>query len=480
MLAVILLVWDAAEGSRFVSHLLDGTFERLSERPFSLEDQKAARQQVRETSEALRAQFTEPLRPLPAFITSASINSDGLTKLPQLKGLHVTHCRVYCNWRYLTPQLTSLESFTVDELRQNTSWIKPYSATLSWDATDNQVQQLIAAGITPLIEIGEGTDHCLPTVDSSIPSKSGVADPGTVGEQQYLAYMYRYCRAVVHRYKSVVPIWQIENELNDSFLEALSGIRSPTAAEPENTPWGNFTYVSELLQTLYLAVKDEDASLWTTQNLLADTPQDAYEIAHIPEYYLDALRAWEPLMDMVSFDAYPNALVADPLYADYMSNITGQIRATLTNPQTPIMIAETGIHVMNYASLANVTSSAVEFSFQVQANYLTDVLQLTRSGIKGFQVFKLSSNDGFAAPVGGYSKQDIMFLQACTAAIVENTMHPLLAWTKSVRNVVYMASGRPILVLTAPTTSAYGILNASGNATASYNALQQIYAQLAH
>lgn len=428
---------------------------------------------------AISNQFNSTLKPIPSFITSTSIDTNNLEQESQLVALNITNCRVYCTWRYLTSTLTEIESFTVEELRSNTSWIEPYSATLNWEGTDYQVQNLLQNGIQPIIEIGEGTDHCLPTVSSIFNSTSGVADPKTVGESQYLAYMYRYCRAVVHRYKSYVTIWQIENELNDAYLQAVSHLRSPSNIDPNRTPWGNFTYVTEVLSTIYLAVKDEDPSLWTTQNLVADVPEDVYQIAHVPIYYLDALEVWDPLMDMVSFDVYPNYYLAYPIYDNVLSNITEKIRERLTNPDKPIMVAETGTHVMDASSIAANTLNPVNFTGDAQGEYLAASFEATyKANIKGFQVFKLSENSGFSAPEGGYSNQDVKFLQACTDSVVQNTIQPLIDWVLSLRDIKYILSGRAIEVATAPTTSSFGILDINGNFLPGFNVLHELYSHL--
>jgi hypothetical protein len=169
-------------------------------------------------------------------------------------------------------------------LRQNTSWIEPFIASVGsgWNFVDSQVQLLLSANITPIIEIGEGTLWCLPSYtpsasdpkpnqprnanehtasntdgsndfdarlqralelliasssmrlpashpshhrQASAASSSTPFDPNIVGEQTYLAYIYRYARAAVHRYKAMVNIWQIENELNEAYLTAVIGMQ---------------------------------------------------------------------------------------------------------------------------------------------------------------------------------------------------------------------------------------------------------------
>lgn len=156
------------------------------------------------------------------FVKSTSIKMDNLKYLSQLKALNVSHVRVYATWKSIEPSLPfPLPPLDLAVLR-NTSdqWLPQYSAQVDWTSLDSYVTTLVKNGIEPLIEIGEGTNWCLPSFNG------GIADPASLSPDQYLAYLYRYSRAVVHRYKNDVSLWQIENELNEAFLESLIGLPS--------------------------------------------------------------------------------------------------------------------------------------------------------------------------------------------------------------------------------------------------------------
>jgi hypothetical protein len=47
------------------------------------------------------------------FITCTSIKSDNVSVLPQLTQLQPSHVRVYLNWNYVQPTITSIENITV-------------------------------------------------------------------------------------------------------------------------------------------------------------------------------------------------------------------------------------------------------------------------------------------------------------------------------------------------------------------------------
>lgn len=171
---------------------------------------------------------------IPAFFKGGSGDPEILAAIGS------THAREYVQWSYAEPQLDSLETnLTVAWLRAHPEAIDEYSATLSWKNCDSRVNGLVSRNITPIIEVGEGTTHCLPKY------KEDVADPNVIGRDLYLAYQYRFCRAAVRRYKHVVRMWQTENELNEAWLEGFAGQRrfAVTGA------WHDWKFLTEVRRT---------------------------------------------------------------------------------------------------------------------------------------------------------------------------------------------------------------------------------------
>ena len=84
---------------------------------------------------------------------------------------------------------------------------------LKKDLVDGAVTKALAHKLTIFMEIGEGDSTTLPLYNNTI------FDPNVVGSDVYLAYIYRYSRAAVRRYKDRVQYYQTENELNESWLE---------------------------------------------------------------------------------------------------------------------------------------------------------------------------------------------------------------------------------------------------------------------
>jgi len=450
------------------------------------------------------------------FITCTSIKSDNVTVLPQLQQLQPTHVRVYLNWNYIQPVITSLENITVAGLRANTSWIEPFisAAGNGWALVDSQVSLLLSANITPIIEIGEGTLWCLPQyapatdataqkhqhddndndndasssstnasryerdLDTEIllaklqqqlgtsrdtmhhmlarllvspvkfsthqhqeaqssratPTQQQPFDPNIIGEQLYLAYLYRYARASVHRYKDRVSLWQIENELNEAYFTAVIGWRMfPPVLQSQNS-WGNWTFLTQIIETLKLAVQDEQqqqappasAPLQALHNFHTDIPEHIHELFHVPGFYLDAVADWQQYLDVVAFDAYPNYVVASPNYGSVVGQRAANIRNVSDLAATkPVMVMETGFPVAN----SSTPPYPVNYTDAGQSSYMTSAFKsLQAAGGTGFCVFGTWPNSGFNAPPGGYTQQDLKAINLVQGVYQTGDLAPLLRW----------------------------------------------------
>lgn len=106
-------------------------------------------------------------------------------------------------------------------------------------------------------------------------------------------------------------------------------------------------------------------------NLHTDIPKDLHDILDLKGFYLDALQDWLPYMDFVSFDAYPNMYIAQPILADLVSDRLQQIRKIVGN-STKIIIMETGYPVEHNSSGL---PTSFNFSEENQALYVSKVVQ---------------------------------------------------------------------------------------------------------
>ncbi len=177
-----------------------------------------------------------------------------------------THCRVYLLWRYVQQTVHApLENITVAWLRVNPAAVAAWAAGQDWSETDRRLSLYAnATSVTVIGEVTEGTLMGLPSFGDS------VFDPNVVGEETYLAYVYRAARATVRRYKQRVHMWQIENELNEAYLASVGGQRR---FQLLGSAWRKWDFLTAVLSTCRMAVKDEDPAALVTMNFHTDVAE---------------------------------------------------------------------------------------------------------------------------------------------------------------------------------------------------------------
>ena len=333
--------------------------------------------------------------------------------------MNTSHSRLYLHWSFIQPTIEQLEpNLTVASLRADPSLVYEWAATVpNWSVHDQAVAALVIANITPIGEVGEGTIGGLPLYNGK------TADPSIIGADLYLAYMYRYSRAVVNRFKAHIGIWQIENELNEAYLSMFSEQRF---LHPVHTPWGNWTFLTTLLGTLRDAVKDEQGTGLVLQNLHSDISEHVHEELRLPGYFLDAAVQWQSLLDIVAFDAYPNYYGAMPILASVVGNRTNALRQVLP-AHVPVLLMETGYPVMqpNLTDLPAVTN----FTEANQGAYAYEAAKgVYENGGMGFLFFKVEPDTGMSPPPGGFTLADIELLDTIALLYNEQKVSIMIAY----------------------------------------------------
>lgn len=330
-----------------------------------------------------------------------------------------THVRRYIMWSSFEPELTVLDTnLTVSALKSDPErLIYEYGNSLNWAYGDEQVQNTMAKNITPIVELSEGTHFGLPRYNGTF------ADPSVIGIPLYLAYQYRFCRAAVHRYKTMgVKLYQIENELNEALLSGFDGQRLISFV------WGNWTFLTELLTVLRDAVKDEDPAAQVTTNLHTDVPLVVHELLDLPGYYLTALANWSSLLDIISLDAYPNMLVSSPLGCTNVSDRVAQAMAVVAGTNKSVFIMETGYPV-NADDNTHDVPAVFNFSTESQAAYASGVVNAVRAvGGAGVLYFKFTNSAGMQPPPGGYSAEDVSFFHELQVFLWTNSLGSIIDW----------------------------------------------------
>mmetsp|Transcript_14288 Transcript_14288/g.21598 ORF Transcript_14288/g.21598 Transcript_14288/m.21598 type:complete len:432 (+) Transcript_14288:38-1333(+) len=340
----------------------------------------------------------------------ASIEYD-LNSYKTLKDANANVARTYAAYRYLYQDFkgTFDASLRVENLRtayaSNIKLLDDWSAsTLNFGYVDKQIEGLKQVGINSIIEIGEGTQWCLPYLDHK--QSEEVIDPNNVGKEAYLAYIYRYSRAVVRRYKKDVKMYQIENEMNEAYLYSIIGWKKFRVFD---NAWHDWSFVTSIMKYLYLAVKDECSDCLTTQNVHSDLPKELHHLYLSHGYYLDAIADWIEYMDVVSFDAYPNYYVATPLRYDVIGERTKAIYDVLKSLPAPhnkkeVFVMETGYPASN---LTSPLPASLNFTEDSQYTWVNEAIKShVEAGGVGMVYFKVQKQPGVTPPPGGYTKED--------------------------------------------------------------------------
>lgn len=401
-----------------------------------------------------------------AFMKGLSSAGNDNASVAQIAAVHATHVRRYIMWGSFTPVLHTLETnLTLKALRANPEELiyQWADANIDWSYGDQQVYGLLDRNITPVVEVSEGTHYGLPRYQDTY------ADPSVIGVDLYFAYQYRFCRAAVHRYKGVVHLWQIENELNEALLAGVDGQRI------FNFLWGNWTFLTSLLELLHDAVKEEDPTAQLTMNFHTDVPEAVHAVLNLPGFYLDAIRDWAQFLDIISIDAYPNMFVADPIAS---SNVSDRVQLALqvVNHTKDCFVMETGYPVVEASVSANAsTPSIFNYSFESQAIYIQNVVSdVARVGGAGLFYFKFTASPGMQPPPGGYTAKDVSLFDEVRNILWTNNVTGLIDWLLEPGDLAEVLE-RASFFLSQPDKAGWGVWNMDGSPRPAVGALEQAF-----
>jgi hypothetical protein len=212
----------------------------------------------------------EPVE-LPEFLFGLSqVPADGIAIAHEVGA---SYLRPTLSWRTVEPTVV-VEGLTLDAIRNDPAGIAQWSASRDWSNFDQRLEEIATAGLVPVPIIGHGYTPTLPLL-AGVP-----AAPDILGRGEYLARQYRFTRAVVERYDGDgiddapsglrIDLWQTENELNQAFFTAIFGWRHPAVLGAFGSAWQDWDFLTSILETLRLAVKDADTTALTTMNFHTD------------------------------------------------------------------------------------------------------------------------------------------------------------------------------------------------------------------
>ena len=312
------------------------------------------------------------------------------------------YLRPTLSWRDVEPTITR-QNLTVDAVRSDPAGIAAWAAARNWSSFDARLDAVAAAGLVPVPIVGHGYTTTLPLLGSQ------PAAPDVLGRAEYLARQYRFTRAVVERYDGDgvddapsglrIPFWQTENELNQAFFTAIFGWRHPALFGAFGSAWTDWAFVTDILETLRLAVKDADPTALTTMNFHTDVHPGLNHYFENPGWQ-EAIVQWRGLMDVISFDAYPNYYRSSPPDGTAVGATAVAVRNLSCGK--PVIVMETGYPT-------GPTESGYDEAQQAQ--FLRDAFDSSvAAGVRGFFWFGSHTSESHAATITPFDLEQIHLL----------------------------------------------------------------------
>ena len=377
-----------------------------------------------------------------------------------------SHVRVYLMWGFVEPRIKGPldPSITVANVEANPSLISSWAALQNWKELDRRMGLYANSTIKIIGEVGEGTNTGLPRFNDSF------FDPNVVGETAYLGYLYRSTRAIVRRYKDRVALFQIENELNEAWLASIAGQRK---FQFFGSLWRKWDFLTLLLQTLRSAVKAEAPSAPVTMNFHTDVAKWVHDTLLLDGFYENAVQKWAPLLDVISLDAYPNAVVAAPCQSAVIGDRVK--KAIAASSGKSVFIMETGYPVYGGANQSGLPEVANFTNFNQEQCINASLNAVRASGGKGFMYFKFAESPGIVAPPGGFSALDLEALKLIKLVMThdENVLY-LLEWLSGGLHLDYLEDRLPALLQ--GFLGGTGLLQMDGTPRPAYETIKKLFA----
>lgn len=337
---------------------------------------------------------------LPEFLLGTS--QGGINEVPLAAELGARWMRGQVSWVNVEREISTRE-LTVEDVDAHPEMITEYIVTHNWSASDSLLAKMKAYGLEPFMVVGLGNTGTLPYFQGER------VTPDRLGRDNYLGHIYLYARATVERYNGdgeydapgdlVVKYWQLENELNQAFLEALWGWRTPSFLDAIGSAWNSWDFLTELLQTLSHAVKIEDTDAFTTVNFHTDIPAAINHGFLLPSWQ-ESIRQWVSFVDIIGITALPNYYDAEPVKGDVLEQKV--IEASEMGCGKPVVVIE-----------ACYSSGPAErgYTEDLQAQFIRDAYDAAvRGGAKGFFFFGVRTAESHSVEITQKDLDNLAYL----------------------------------------------------------------------
>lgn len=361
---------------------------------------------------------------LPNFIFGASHGNYEYIKY--VKEMSMEWMRPNIAWKEVMPEIPE-KNLTVADVDNNPQLIIDLIKKVNWEGIDNKILTFINEGITPFTIVGHGYIESMPLY------KGELLTPDAIGKENYLGYLYLYARAVVEHFNgdgeydasngAIIKYWQMDNELNQAYLTALWGWRIPAYEKGLNSAWRDWNFVTNILKTLYKAIKTEDPNAITTMNFHTDIPPEVNHILGTPSWE-ESILLWRGYMDIISMDAYPNYYSPTPVKGYVVGERVTRIKELVCGK--PVMVMETG-----YPR----GPEELGFNGNYQKEYIESAFYSAYSaGAVGFMQFGVLSTGTHTTQI---TEEDIENLEMVTKLFDKGRSGILLIWALKNKDYIF-------------------------------------------
>ena len=146
----------------------------------------------------------------------------------------------------------------------------------------------------------------------------------------YLDALELHTRALVRRLKHVINFWQIENELNQADLAAVTNLRDDFRRN--GSAWAHLDFLDTIIQMMANSIRAEDPDARITHNF--------------HPFRLHRIQDWGPYLDDIGLTYHPNSAFAFPLLSYAAGDIVKIAYHLLGNTAKPVWVSSSGYPAM--------------------------------------------------------------------------------------------------------------------------------------
>ncbi len=357
---------------------------------------------------------------------------------------------------------------SIAQMRQDQELIREYCQQVDWSWLDQKVQEAAENDFLLLPWIACG-------IMESVPQFQGQEfQPDSAGQEFYLACAYRHARAIQERYH--FPWVLVEGELNEAQLSCLFGWRKSLA-------WSEPDFLSRLIETLVLAIKDTDPQCQVGTVLHTDIHPNIHQdsmgkaIAG-PNDWTQWLIIWGKSLDFIGINVYPYYYMADNPGGFLPGSELGE-RVSIAKKLLPagkkVFVTETA-----YPAPAPGKSfpEPLDFTEAKQAQYLqTAFATAIAAGADGFFWFTLETA-GILGPLCAdkkswcdYTAEDLEALAVLGKAFGEGNVQTLLDYAFA--HYLYVTTRLPTVL--SAVELGWGLMNWYGYERPALRVLQECF-----